>query len=130
MKFLCYIERINQMNRLLQSSNTGSPYEFANSLGVSRTRLYEMIDELRSYGAPITYNRGLRTFCYSEPFDIRVNMKVRSLDTEDQISIRGGSEILPPFFFPGRNPLNFTHSKMKYVEETLRNVCKSSKYVY
>lgn len=117
------------MNRLLQGSNTGSPYEFANRLGVSRTRLYEMIDELRAYGAPITYDRGLRTFYYSEPFDIRVKMQVSSLEAEDQILIQGGAESSSPFFFSGRSSFNFTPGKVKYAIDVLRDVCKSDEYV-
>ncbi len=117
------------MNRLLQRRATGTPSEFANRLGVSRTRLYEMIDELKSHGAPITYDRGIRTFYYCEPFDITVTMQVSSLDAEDQILIHGGSETLSPYFFSGRSSFNFTLSKVKYVEEIFRNDCMSGKYV-
>lgn len=130
MKFLCYIDRINQMNLLLQRSATGSPFEFANRLGVSRTRLYEMIDELRSYGAPITYDRCLRTFYYSEPFDIRVNMKVSSLDTEEQIRIHGGAETHSPCFFSGRSAYTFISGIENCVIDLLKDVCNSGKYVY
>ncbi len=111
MKFLCYIERINQMNKLLQTSNTGSPSEFAGKLGVSRTRLYEMIDELRSYGAPIAYNRSIRTFYYREPFDISVQLFISPLETVDQKNTRGGTKTTLPFFYSGRRSVIFTLRK-------------------
>jgi len=42
--------------------HTGTPSEFASQLGVSRTTLYEMIDELKSQGDPISYSKSLCTF--------------------------------------------------------------------
>lgn len=80
MKFLCYVERLNRMNQLLKSRTTGTPSEFARYIGVSRTRLYEMIDEMRSYGAPISYSKAAKTFYYEQPYDISVSIIVNQSD--------------------------------------------------
>lgn len=108
MKFLCYIDRVNRMNRLLQRRATGNPSEFARQLGVSRSRLYEMLDELRSYGAPIAYSKTVRTFYYEEPFEIQVSFSVKALDAEETIFHTGGTAFLSAYFFSGRCLSTFT----------------------
>lgn len=108
MKFLCYIERINRINYLLHHRATGTPGEFACKIGVSRTRLYEMLDELRSYGAPISYNRTVRTFYYHEPFDIQVALSIKPLSTVERKTHLGGAKQVPSYFFSGRCVRIFT----------------------
>ena len=96
------------MNRLLQRRATGTPSEFARQLGVSRSRLYEMLDELRSYGAPISYSKAVRTFYYEEPYEIQVALCIKSLDTDEEIFYAGGAPFTPAFFFSGRCLSTFT----------------------
>ncbi len=79
MKVFEYLDRISQMHRMLTRQRTGTPTEFAGQLGVSRTTLYEMIDELKSRGAPISYSKSSCTFFYAEPFEINVSCSMRSL---------------------------------------------------
>jgi len=85
-----YLDRISTMNKLMKNGKTGSPNEFAVMLGVSRSSLYEMIDELRSRGAPISYSKSLRTFRYEEPFDIYIECTLKPLSHEDQRNLSGG----------------------------------------
>ncbi|TVR75478.1 MAG: DNA-binding protein, partial [Marinilabiliales bacterium] len=70
MKVLQYIERIEMIHKLVEQECTGTPGEFARRLGISRTRLYEVMDDLKMEGAPIAYSRSCRTFYYEEPFHI------------------------------------------------------------
>ena len=55
MKIFEYLDRIEMAHKLVSRQKTGTPEEFAKQLGVSRTSLYELIDELRSRGVPISY---------------------------------------------------------------------------
>jgi hypothetical protein len=68
---------------------TGTPDELAHKLGVSRTSLYELIDELRSRGAPIAYSKSARTFFYSQPYDIAVTCTLKPL-TYAELKERSG----------------------------------------
>ena len=112
MKFLSYIERLNRMNRLLQKRATGTPSEFATLLGVSRTRLYEIIDELKSYGAPIIYNKDANSFQYEYPFDISVSFSAKQLNTQDEKKYFGGAIFSHEYFFSGLCNFNFTPRKL------------------
>ena len=99
MKLFEYLDRISRMHRMVSSRRTGTPEEFADSLGVSRTSLYEMIDELRSRGAPILYSKSSRTFFYSEPFDVNVSCSFRSLSEPEKKHVTGGINLSPRVLF-------------------------------
>jgi transcriptional antiterminator len=112
MKFLCYVERLNRMNRLMQRRSTGTPSEFATLVGVSRTRLYEIIDELKSYGAPIIYDKDANTFQYEYPFDISITFSAKQLNAKDEKKYFGGAIFSHEYFFSGRDAFNFTPRKL------------------
>ena len=78
------------MHRMLTRQRTGTPTEFAGQLGVSRTTLYEMIDELKSRGAPISYSKSSCTFFYTEPFEINVSCSMRPLSHHEEKQLTGG----------------------------------------
>jgi len=91
MKVFEYLDRISRMHRMLNRQATGTPAEFARQLGVSRTTLYEMIDELKSRGAPISYSKSSCTFFYTEPFEINVSCSLRPLNHFEEKQLTGGS---------------------------------------
>jgi predicted DNA-binding transcriptional regulator YafY len=91
MKVFEFLDRINRMHRMVVRQKTGTPSEFAYQLGVSRTTLYEMIDELRSRGAPITYSKSQKTFYYSEPYEVTITCSMRSLTHLEEKQLFGGA---------------------------------------
>jgi biotin operon repressor len=91
MKVFEYLDRISRMHRMLTRQHTGTPSEFASQLGVSRTTLYEMIDELKSRGAPISYSKSLCTFFYAVPFEINVSCSMRPLSHHEEKQLIGGN---------------------------------------
>ncbi len=101
MKFFEYIERIEKMHCLIKAKRTGTPDEFAAQLGISRSRLYEIIEELKSRGAPIAYSKASTTFYYEYPFDISLGCTMKPLSRKELVEENGGN--LFPFFFSGRN---------------------------
>ncbi len=103
MKVFEYLDRINKMHRMLIRERTGTPSEFAYQLGVSRTTLYEMIDELKSRGAPISYSKSDCTFYYTEPFEINVNCTLRSLTKTEEKELAGGNFYNTVLFFRTMN---------------------------
>jgi hypothetical protein len=99
MKVFEYLDRINKMHKLVLRRRTGTPAEFARQLGVSRTSLYELIDELRSRGAPITYSKSTKTFFYSQPYDISITCSLKPLTYAEQNENAGGLNIFPGILF-------------------------------
>jgi hypothetical protein len=99
MKVFEYLDRISKMHKLVMRHKTGTPAEFARQLGVSRTSLYELIDELRSRGAPIAYSKSTRTFFYSQPYDISITCSLRPLTYPEEKEISGGANIYSTVLF-------------------------------
>jgi predicted DNA-binding transcriptional regulator YafY len=102
MKVFEYLDRINMMHKHVSRQKTGTPEEFATRLGVSRTSLYELIDELRSRGAPISYSKSAKTFFYSQPYDIAVTCLLRPLTITEEKENAGGVSFSPKSFFSVR----------------------------
>src|SRR5512138_134665 len=99
MKVFEYLERISKMHKLVSRRRTGTPEEFARELGVSRTSLYELIDELRSRGAPIAYSKSTKTFFYRQPYDIAVTCSLRPLTFKEEKENTGGSTFFSGILF-------------------------------
>jgi biotin operon repressor len=99
MKVFEYLDRISMMHKLVSRQKTGTPEEFARQLGVSRTSLYELIDELKSRGAPITYSKSAKTFFYRQPYDIAVTCSLRPLSYNEELENSGGIKIFSKILF-------------------------------
>lgn len=90
MKVFEYLDRIERMHKLVEHRVTGTPEEFAGQLGVSRTSLYELLDELKSRGAPIAYSKSVKTFYYTEPFEISVKCDLKPMSSLEEKKFNGG----------------------------------------
>lgn len=86
-----YINRINLLDKLIRQRSTGKPAELALRIGVSVSRLYVMIDELREQGAPIVYSRQRLTYYYSAEFMISIVVKIEVLEDDKLRQISCGS---------------------------------------
>lgn len=62
--------------------HTGDAATFAAKLGISRASLYNLINELRSYGIEIEYCREQQTYRYLYPDMVEVKITVRQIETE------------------------------------------------
>ncbi len=109
MKVFEYLDRISQVHKLVRERRTGTPNEFAGRLGIGRTCLYDLIDELRSRGAPIRYSKSCRTFYYTEPFDVNIKCTFRPLAGAEMQDVTGGIKFFSAFFFPGLREMNFVN---------------------
>jgi hypothetical protein len=65
------LDRIIKIDTRIAQRATGTPSEFASSLGVSRSHLFRILAYLKDKGAPIGYSRKSRTYFYKEPFRIQ-----------------------------------------------------------
>jgi predicted DNA-binding transcriptional regulator YafY len=70
MKPLERITRLIEIHLLIKQKRTGTPAEIAKKFHVSRSQFYNIIDELKDYGAVIKYSRKHHTFYYENDFEI------------------------------------------------------------
>ena len=69
------IQRISRIHKLIQREATGTPEEFADRLHISKRTLYLILEEMRSFGADIRYNRFRQTYYYAGGFEVILSMK-------------------------------------------------------
>lgn len=93
MRIFDYFDKIQLFNRLIECERTGPPGEFATRLDVSRSKLYEIIEELKSRDIDIAYSRTRQTFYYTKPVTLEIKFRVTYLDPLEIKKISGGSQI-------------------------------------
>ncbi len=75
-----YVDLVARFHAFVVSRSTGTPEAFAAKLGVSRSTLYNLIEELRSYGIDIEYSRSRQTFLYVYPERVEITIVIRQLE--------------------------------------------------
>jgi hypothetical protein len=94
MKAIEQLERLKKMNRLIKSEHTGAPEEFAGKLGICQSHLFNLIEELKIMGAPISYSRTRKTYFYStDEFEIKLQYSLCFVKRNQLKQIFGGNTI-------------------------------------
>lgn len=91
MNFIKQIERIKRVDTHIKHKMTGDPEDFSKKLNISKRQLFRIIEELKDYGAPIEYDRSLRTFYYKDRnFKMKLNFTMQFISEQDKKEIYGG----------------------------------------
>lgn len=90
MTILKQMERINKANKLIMAERTGDPDQFAAQLGISRSQLYNIIDQFKDFGAPLLYNKKDKTFFYNKPFSLELKYSLKAITENEEIEIFAG----------------------------------------
>ena len=90
MKSFEQLERLKKINCLVKEEKTGSPQEFASKLGISKSHLYSILEDLRIKGAPINYSRLKGSYYYSEEFEMELNYSLSFIKGRELKQIFGG----------------------------------------
>ncbi|WP_343328492.1 HTH domain-containing protein [Polaribacter staleyi] len=90
MKTIKQLERLRKIHQYVKVGNTGTPNEFANKLNISESQLYNVLENLKIKGFPITYSRKLKSYVYLEDCELEINYSVELLTSKEKIKIAGG----------------------------------------
>jgi predicted DNA-binding transcriptional regulator YafY len=85
-----YIERLERIDQFIRQQRTGTAYEFAEKMGISRRQLYNLLDELKDLGLPVMYSRSTRTFMYEYNCRLKINIEVLELENAELSYYEGG----------------------------------------
>jgi biotin operon repressor len=88
------VEQLTKFHRLVLNRRTGTPDRLCRILGMSKSKLYEVIDDLRAKGAQIVYSRKRETFYYEHPFLIDLRCDIRPLKPDEMDETVGGTGAL------------------------------------
>jgi len=64
--------KLESVHKAIKNKINGTPKEIAEKLEISRACLYNYIDDLKSIGAEVEYNRTSQYFFYKNEFDIKI----------------------------------------------------------
>ncbi len=92
------LDRLKKIHQYIKVANTGSPKEFANRLSLSESQLYNILEDLKIKGFPISYSRNLKSYVYNDDCELEIVYSVQLLTSQEKIKISGG--ILKNFFTP------------------------------
>ncbi|MDR0437030.1 MAG: helix-turn-helix domain-containing protein [Bacteroidales bacterium] len=103
-----FIDKLISFDNLLRRQRTGKPKELARRLSISRTTLYEIIDELKARGIRIKYCRFRETYSYDDDTSLEIRFGVKVVtDPEEMKNISGGTKFFRQSEFFGRSFCNF-----------------------
>ena len=60
------LNRVERLHQLILAEKTGTPQEVAKRLGISKSALFIMIDELNSLNLKVSYSSKYETFFYDK----------------------------------------------------------------
>ena len=83
MKVFEFIEVVARFHQYVMRGNTGDAASFASKLGISRSSLYNLLDELKSFGIDIAYSRERRTFLYLQPDRVEIKLSIGQYSEEE-----------------------------------------------
>lgn len=87
MQIIKLLDRIKIAHQLLLEEKTGTSQEFASKLNISRNQLYNVLDILKEYDAPIIYSKKINSFYYNRPFDLEVKFSLTIMIDEEKREI-------------------------------------------
>lgn len=95
MNFITQIERIKKMHELIQTEKTGNPSEFAQQMNLSRSHLYNLLEQIKEMDANIKYCKKKECFYYENPFDIIFHYSLKTITDKETKEIFGGHYLRP-----------------------------------
>lgn len=57
--------RLQQLDQLIRFKNTGNPEKLGARLGVSERTIYDYVNLMKQFGAPVRYDRERETYYYA-----------------------------------------------------------------
>lgn len=119
MEFIRQIERLQLLNKLVKERRTGRPEELAERLGVSRAKLYLMLDELRDEGIEIKFSKRSNSFVYENCGGVSVVFSLKVLESNEIRDISAGKVLN---YFPPSKLIDGSIFSLRYDQSAKRNI--------
>lgn len=79
------VKLIERMDQSIRLKTAGTPEEFATKLGISKTKMYRMINTMKELGAPIEYTTTVQSFVYVEVVDFKFGFYAKENNRFNQL---------------------------------------------
>lgn len=87
MKIIDKTRQLKRLSELLEKEITGNSVIFAKKIGISRTHLFELLEELKALGVPISYDRKSESYYYSGDKRLEINTPIKVVDDQETQSL-------------------------------------------
>ena len=77
MKIFEQIEKLQKINQLIENGTTGTSFEFADKLGISRSHLFNYFEKLKGQGAVVKFDKKTGTYLYKNRVKVHINHPVK-----------------------------------------------------
>ncbi len=84
MKVFEFIDMVAVFHSYMMHGHTGDATTFSRRLGISRATLFNLINELKSYGIHIEYSRERRTYRYVYPDRVQIQLTISEQEKKDE----------------------------------------------
>jgi len=85
-----YVNRLKRIDQLIRQQRTGNPKKLAEKLGISESHVYNCIEEMRDLQLPIAYCRIRQTYYYTHQVQLKIEIAIIDLTSEEVTEIEGG----------------------------------------
>lgn len=85
------LERLRKIHEFIKVANTGTPKEFAIRLQLSESQLYNILEDLKIKGFPISYSKSLKSYVYIDDCELEIIYSIKLITPQEKIKISGGS---------------------------------------
>ncbi len=89
MTFIQQLELIERVDQLIRLQATGSARDLAYRLGISKTKLYRMINIMKELNAPVEYDVTVQSYVYQEEVSLRFRFHAKPLEPKRTYPIAG-----------------------------------------
>lgn len=76
MKVFEFVEVVARFHQCVMRGGTGDADTFSGRLGISRASLFNLINELKSYGIDVEYSREMQTYRYLYPERVEIRIRI------------------------------------------------------
>ena len=88
------LEQIKNVNHWIKSGQTGTPAEFAATIGIRQSHLIRCLHQLEHYGMDLHYSRLLKTYYDGNDDELIICCSVRPMASIKMKEIIGGERFL------------------------------------
>lgn len=90
MKIISQLHRLKKIHLLVEQGKTGTPKELAKKLHVSERCLYNCLDVLKTWKAPLVYDKKNKIYYYASFFNFEILVSVKVMTKDETVQINAG----------------------------------------
>lgn len=89
-KILDVVDRLSRIDDLIRKKKTGNSKEFARTIKISRSQIFNYLDYLKDMGVAINYNKPANSYEYTGEYIPKIQSPLKIIKRSELEHIEGG----------------------------------------